>query len=253
MSDATLALGAALGLACGALFVAAGARTWRRALEQGSPPLRAFAVFWLGSGAYIGADAAWRAAWLGGEHSLLVAVAVLQVKVAAVCAGFAGLVVYLLAIYSPRRLRLRVAAAYFALFLALETFYTWRGPVGAYQGYSSLGLDYARSPPPFVWDALLVALFLPPLLATLGYASLYRLAPDGAAKRRIALTSGSLLLFFVPDLARWLVGGWEAWDLVERGLALGAGGVILAATRPGGPKQRRLPDADLAQRARELI
>jgi hypothetical protein len=256
MGRATLAAGVVLGLLCGALFLVAAARTLRRA--HGAPhPLRAFAVFWLGGGLYVGVDAAWGLASLVGLDSLPLAIVALQVKVASACASFAALVVYLVAIYKggrPGRSEPVIGGAYLVLFLALEAYYTWRAPVGDHVGFASLGLDYARPQPGVAWDALLALLFVPPIVASLAYASLLRVANDGPSRRRIALTSASLLLFFAPDLVGWLVGDWPAWDLVERVLALCAGLGILAATgaaRAAGP--RKALDPSLAARARELI
>lgn len=255
MSQASLALGAALGLAGAALFATAGVRTWRRARATASPPLRAFAVFWLAAGAYLGLNAMWIVAWLAGLDALPVSIAILEAKVAAVCASFAGLVCYLLAIYAGRRrLVLPVGAAYAGLLLAMETYYAWRAPVGQHASLASLGLDYLRPQQTLVWDALLVLLFVPPIVATLAYASLHRLGADPAARRRIRWTAASLLLFFAPDLVGWLAGRWTGWDVVELALALCAGvGMLLATRAPVGSAPPRPRDEGLEARARQLI
>lgn len=219
-----------MGLACAALFATAAWRTWRRARAPGATRLRSFAIFWLGSGAYVGADSLWSFAWIAGVESLLLGVIVLEMKVAAVCAAFAGLLVYLLSIYRPGPfVPPAVAASYLALFLALGAYYAWRSPVGAHANFASLSLDYARVAPEPVWNALLLLLFVPPIVATLAYASLLRVASHPAQRRRIALTSAALLLFFAPDLLGW-ISHWTWWDLAERALALGAGAMILGAT-----------------------
>lgn len=224
-------VGAGLGLACAAFFLVAAKRTWRRARDDASLPLSQFAVFWLGAAGYVGADALWSLAWIAGQDSLPLGVAILQLKLAAVCASFAGLVAYLLAIYTGRKPRtnLAVASAYLALFLALESYYMWRGPLGDHVGFASLGLDYARGAPA-VWRVLVVLLFGPPLVAAAAYARLWRVATEPGARRRVALTSASLFVFFAPELAGWFVGTWPGWFLVERGLALAAGVGMLVAT-----------------------
>ncbi|MEA3201160.1 MAG: hypothetical protein QOE90_2588 [Thermoplasmata archaeon] len=255
MAASHLLAGSILGLACAALLAWGGVRTWRRAIATGSPPLRAFAVFWLGAAGYVGADALWGLAWTSRFDELPFALAILQVKLASVCASFAGLVVYLLVIFSgSRRLRLPVAGAYLALFLALEAYYAWRAPFGVHVGFSSLGLDYLRPQPAPVWDALLLLLFGPPLVATVAYASLLRVTPGRAARRRVVLTSAALLLFFAPDLVGWLVGDLWWWDMAERALAFAAGLGILAATGTAPMRSPRRPtDVAFTARARELI
>lgn len=255
MSDVAIAVGAAMGLVGAALFAAVGARTLRRAKGERTA-LRAFAVFWLGAAGYVGADSAWAALHVLGADALPLAVLALQAKLASVCASFAGLVVYLARVYrGDTRWRAPVAFSYLALFLALEAYYLYRIPVADRATFAAMAIDYARAAPKPVWDALLVLLFVPPIVATVAYATLARHASDGATRTRIRWTTASLLLFFAPDLVAWLAGSWPAWPLVERALALASGLGVIVATRPvaGTTGAKRVADSALAMRMAELI
>jgi len=247
MSRPAIAAGAALALLCATLFAVAAWRTLDRG-KRAAGPLRAFAVFWLGGAGYAGADALWSFAYLAGVDALPVGIVVLQVKIASACASFAALASYLFGVFTGKsRANFPLAAGYLGLFLAIESYYAWRGPYAVHAGFSGLGLDYARDAP-FVWDALLVLLFVPPIVATIAYVSLLRFAPSSRVRRRILLTTGSLALFFGPDLVGYLTGHWEWWDLAERALGLVAGLGMLFATSPR-MAQRDVDDLRSASRA----
>ncbi|GEM_PF-2603228 len=257
MSDATLLGGASLGLAGAVLLALAGWRTARRATTPEASALRAFAAFWLGAAAYAAADATWTLLHLAGLRTLPIDLAIQQAKLLSLCGSFAGLVCYLLVIFTGRPgARWLVGAGYVGLVGAWATYLGWRGPIGHHENEWSLVLDFARPQVAPVWAALVVLLLGPPLLAALGYASLLRLARDRDARRRVLLTSGSLVLFFVPEILVVLNGPTPTWRLVEHFLGLVAAAGIFAATRParGEPDHHeRARRTALDARVRELI
>lgn len=245
-------------------FLVVGARFHRRSREEKQPALLLFAAFWVGVGLYGLAEALWILAWLAGVSSLPVALLVLHLKIVATVGGFAGLVGYLLAIRGVDRRIIGAIFGSYALVLAVvETFYSWRTPVGQEAGSWGMSLVYLENATEPWWSMLLVLLFVPPLLASLSYALLLRTTDDPTVRYRIALTSASLFLFFAPLFLGWRAGGFPWWGGVEKGLsALMALGVILATWPPSRVRkrlaampvvERAVRDAALKRRAMELV
>lgn len=246
------------------LYFATGALVLRRRRDTGVPAFAWFALFWLGVGTYGLAEAAWSLAWLAGAHGLWLGLLVLQVKIFASVSAFLGLVAYVALLVTGRRRLLRpLVAAYALLFLATETFYLWKGPIGQRVGLWGMRLDYVQTSVEPWWTMLLVALFVPPMLAALAYASLARIADDPILRRRIGLMALALLGFFGPLLLGWMSGNIPWWGLAEKGLSLLTALAGLAAmgdaargtgTLEGKVAAHRIRrEAALQARARELL
>lgn len=261
-------VGAALGALVATVYLTVGALVVRRAARERQAALVGFSTFWLGVGLYAAIDSAWAFSLLAGAASLMVSTAVLHLKVAAVCAGFGGLVAYLVRLYSGRvRLVAAVGAYYASVFLALEWHYFMRVPIGQKLGTWGAQVVYANPSPQPAWALMLAALMLPPMLAAIAYASLLRVAREPAIRRRIVLTSSSLLLVLAPTLLSWLAGGWPWFGLVGKLLSLAAAlammGAVTQARRHGRPMEEGLTRqldalrdskrAALMERARELV
>lgn len=244
-------------------FLVVGAKLHRRSRLHGQPDLAWFTAFWVGIGTYAAAESAWSLAWLAGADAFAVGLLVLHVKIVAMTAALCGLVVYLLAIHAvDKRLRTLTVAGYGLVLAATETFYSWRSPQAQEPGIWGMRLLYERADVEPWWTLLLVVLLLPPFVATLSYGALLRQARDTELRWRIALTSGSLLLFFVPMFLGWRVGGSPWWGGVEKALAtLMALGIVLAHWPPpgvrrwiaGAPARDARAEAALIERARQLV
>jgi hypothetical protein len=105
-------------------------------------------------------------------------------------------------------------------------------------------------------------LFLPPLIATLAYTRLLAHAHEPATRYRIAMTSTSLALFFIPMFLGWRAGGFPWWGGVERALSIGMiVGISLALWPPPRlvrrwariPTGSRDPEQEHMERARLLV
>ena len=266
--SATLATGSALGAIAGALFLVVGALLVGRARGARSWGLAAFALFWLGVGAYGLADAAGAWAALAAWRPFPVALAMLHVKVAAVTVGFGSLVAYLVYIRSGRRGLALLALAYYALvWIALEAFYAYRDPMGVNVGTWSVSIAYAHEALQPAWNVLLVALLAPALAASVLYAGLRRHTEDPEVRQRIVLTSTALALFFGPTLLAWLVGSWAWWALAEKMLGLVTAGVMMvpafsawqegrapgSQTLAGTLLRRARRQQDIERRLRDLV
>lgn len=232
MALSTLVAAAGLALAVSLLYLRVGQLVLRRARDESTPGLASFALFWAGVGAYGLADSLWTLASVATTPPLALGVTVLHVKLLGGAAGFFGLVNYLLLIYAgKRRLVPLVAALYVVVYAALVYWYAWRDPVGQHLGRWGASLDYANDNP-LAWRGVVLMLFVPPILATLAYALLLRVATDPLQRLRVALVSMSLLVFFAGLTMGWLSGRWPWWGLAEKVLALALAGGVLMSMRP---------------------
>lgn len=259
MEDAKLWIAATLGASIGAAMLVVGAKLHRRSRLASQPALLWFAAFWVGVGTYAIAEAGWVFAWLAGVRALPLGLFVLHLKIASTCAGFAGLVLYVLALRGVGKRASSVAAGGYLVILALvETHYSWREPINVAAGEWGLRLGYARASAEPWWTIMLLLMLAPPILAAASYATLLPHAREPEQRMRILLTSGSLLLFFVPTLLAWKAGGWAWWGLTEKLLGLlMAVGVVLAMWPPRRlqtfARAPRMRDTGLEERARLLI
>ena len=265
----TVMASAVAGLLIGLAYATAGGFLMRRARRSGQLALRLFAAFWLGVGAYAVAEGAWALSYAAGARSFGVALAVLQVKILSVSAGFGGLVAYLAYLYTGRRRAVGMALAYYvAVYAMLQAHYAYRQPVAQGEGLWGMRLEYAHASVEPWWTLALAMLLVPPIVAAVAYASLLRVAREPALRRRIMLTSFSLLLFLTPTLLAWRAGGAWWWGPTEKALgalaALGMLGALRAAYKDGAratgeglahamETRRFARDAALRERARELV
>lgn len=231
MASWTLAAGSVLTFLAGVLYVAIGMRFARRAAEQGSMPMRTFSLFWFAIGYYGLTDGAWSLAVPLLDPPLAVGVTILVTKVLVGCVGFFGLVHGLAYVYTGRPGVMRPLAVFYALVYLLVLYsYVAADPIGQEAQRWRSGLVYAD--PGGLLDTLAVlALFLPPLFASLAYAGLYRRASTRAQRIRIATVSASLAVFFGSLILGWLGGGWQWWPLVEKLLAIATAAAVVLALR----------------------
>lgn len=256
----TRLVSAVLGLLVGSGYLVVGAMiaTQRRRGKT------SFAAFWLGVGAYAVAEALWVFSAMAAPPSLPVALLVLQIKIVSIVAGFAGLVTYLVSVYTGSRAATRATLlAYVLVLVFVEWVYAMRQPVGVREGVWGLQLVYAVPSVEPWWTIMLAALLLPPTLAAIAYLSLARLADEPALRRRILLTGASLLLFFVPTFLAWRAGGWPWWGLTEKTLSALTAALMIAGQLAAREEGRRLVavrrsrrdslQEELAARAKLLI
>lgn len=247
----------ALALPTAALCLRIGGMLARRAERERAAPLLLLGMFWLGVGTYTGVEALWNLKVLLGVPGLATGLVVLQVKLLASIAGFAGLVGYLVLIYTGRRGWLvPLAAAYFALYVGAVYYYVNRWPVGEHVARWGAQLEYARPGGGLWWNLLVLAWFVPPALASLAYASLLRHLEAPEQRYRLVVVSFGFLVFFLPAPFGWITGSWEWWGLVEKSLALCSTLVFLAAFSPPAFARRRfgakpLLDEERAWRLRQ--
>lgn len=205
--------------------------------------IRWFAAWWYGLAALSA---------LGGVRSGLAALGVLDLgvhvalsygTVIPLVGALAGLLGYLLYIYTgSSRVFLPVAAVH--VLLGAWFFYLagWLGPERVTTTDWSVTIENSRELSGPLLDFLLLAILGPVLFAAVMYATLAFRAPDRTTRYRILVVSGAFVLWFgsaavasVTGLARWY---W--WPLASRFIALVATGMVLMAFRPPGTIRRAL-------------
>lgn len=261
MVEGTFVVNAFLGMPLAVACLVIGGKVHRRARVEARPALTWFSMFWVGIGAYALVECMWGLAYLAGFDALALGLFVLHVKIIGLVGAFAGLVAYLLIIHGIDRRALGVIMGGYALVLAItETYYSWRAPVAQVPGAWGMRLLYAVNDTQPWWTIVLLLLLLPPFFAAIAYARLMRHAHEPETRYRIALTSASLMLFFLPMFIGWRAGGFPWWGGVERMLSfLMVTGIALALWPPESFRRRFRGDTPterdraLRERARLLV
>lgn len=221
MLPLTLAAAATLTVLAGVAYALVGVRFARRARRPDGHAPGLFSLFWFAIAFYGLTDGLWSLAVPLLDPPLAVGVTILMLKTLVGCIGFFGLVYYLAYVYTGHRRWLAPLVVFYAVVYVLVLHsYVAAEPVGQLVQTWRSGLVYAN--PGGVLDTLaVVALFAPPLLASIAYARLMGKTDDPARRRRILVVSSALAAFFGGLLFGWLGGTWYWWPLVEKVLALG--------------------------------
>lgn len=233
----TLVAGALLTFGAGLAYLAVGVVFARQARGRGLP-LALFSLFWLAIGFYGVTDGLWSLAVPTLGPDLSVGVTILVLKTLVGCAGFFGLVYYLLFVYTgDRRLLVPLAAFYGLVYVVVLYSYLDAQPVGQVAQTWRSGLVYANGGT-FLDLLGTLALFVPPLVATVAYARLVPKTHDPAQRRRVLTVSASLVVFFGGLLVGWVgISAWFWWPLVEKGLGVATGVAVVWALRGPRPAQ----------------
>ena len=240
--DAAATAALVLSFASAILFLVVG-RTVQ--MRPASPEARhargAFALWWYGLG---GLTVVGLLLALPARIDLTLYLVFTVLLVGVLCAALAGLVHYLIFLYTSKRQALAwVSAGYGGLFLLFLEFIRESGPSGVHAGRFGPQVTYAHqvtSGPLYV--AVIVLLLVPPVAAALAYLSLYWRVREPVLKRRILIVSTSIALWFGSSL----LGLGQStdnppawWILTSKVIALAAAGAILYAytgLRPPAPR-----------------
>lgn len=158
------------------------------------------------------------------------------------CVALWGLLAYLWYLYRGRNVALVLGVAYAFVFVAFALVAIYESPTLVVPSDLGVRVEYARPVSNAAVAALLVFLVLPEIAGAVAYASLYSRAPTRSARYRIALVSGSLIIFLGLSL---LAGALRVettplWLIASRLLALASAATILFAYSPPAAIRRRL-------------
>lgn len=244
MTATTLAAGALLDILSLVLF----ARVARLVLEEyPDAPGRtreAFAAFWYGVALVNGLQAGLELVAVFRDPGVPLAFAVWNTRIAVALASFAGLVYYLLYVYTGRRrLFWSTLLFYVATFLLMQVWLLQSGPNGTDVTHWRVDLDFAHSDEGPLYKLVVLMFFVPPLVASVAYALVLRMASTPLQRWRVRLMSWSLGSYFLGLTAGYLSPGWPWWGLVENLLGIAAAIVAILALRPPKAVRARLEAA----------
>jgi hypothetical protein len=250
--DALSLLSVLLSAAGAVLFFVVGRTIHRRHV---SPEARsaqlAFVTWWYGLGAVSAVGTV--LALPGFPRDLLLFLGLTIVLLAVLCAALAGLLHYLVFLYTNRNMLAALAAGYAVLFALLLAFVFGNHPDGVESTPQGPQLHYATPITTGPLYILVVVLFIvPPIVASLAYLSLYWKADDAMLKRRILLVSLSIAVWFGSSLVGLSPGARQAqwWVITSHVISLAAAATILYAyrgLRPSHPQRTHTPPSGAEQ------
>lgn len=240
--DAAPVAALALSVASAALFALVGRTMQRRRVSpEGRSAQLGFVAWWYGIAGVSIVGAAMAFPGFPLDVGLFLVVAFLLIGV--LCAALAGLLHYLVFLYTSRNALGAIVAAYVAFFVLLIVFIGLNEPTGLQETRWGPELDYANpiDGGPLYWTVVL-ALIAPPVVAALAYFTLYWKARDPVLKRRILLVSLSIAVWFGSSLVGMAPGARDTdwWILTSRVIGLAAAATILyayAGLKPSVPDQ----------------
>jgi len=165
-----------------------------------------------------------------------------------ICVALAGLVYYLVFIYTnQRKALLPIILGYAAVFLFLLYFIFKQVPNGVVDARWGPKMTYQNevTTGPLVW-ALVILIIVPPILAAAAYLRLYGKVDDPLQKRRVLLVGLGILLWFLTSLGASVgnvqLADW--WQVASRLISLTAAGMTyyaFALLKPAPPKATPAP------------
>src|SRR5688572_9709605 len=193
-------IGTGLSLAGAVLFALVGRTVHHRQVSaEARSAQMAFVVFWYGLAAVtlFGAMMAVSGPLL--DVGAMLVVTTLLVLV--LCGALAGLLHYLVFLYTSRNLLAFILVGYGAYFVLLVAYILLNGPSGIERTRWGPELEFSHSLEggPLYWTVLLL-LIAPPVVSAASYLSLYRLTQDPVLRRRILLVSISIIVWFGSSL-----------------------------------------------------
>lgn len=233
MTTSTLAAGAVLDALSLVLYLWVGRLVLREYPDAPGRTREAFATFWYGVGLVNGLQAALELVAVFRDPGLPLAFAVWNTRIAVALASFAGLVYYLLYVYTGRRrLFWSTLLFYVATFLAMQVWLMQSVPTATDVSHWRVDLEFERTEKSPLYTLVVLMFFVPPLVASVAYAMVVRMAQTPLQRHRVRLMSGSLGVYFLGLTLGYLNSGWHWWGLIENLLGIGAALVAMLALRP---------------------
>jgi hypothetical protein len=251
------AISTTLSVVSGVVYVMVGFQVGKRDVsDEARPAMRAFQVWWFGLAALVGGAAIFQVLQVLGYHGLPLALGFVNLIVDLILGAFAGLVYYLLYLYTGRRaVGWPVAMFYLALLVIVQTLLILMRPVGfgvPVGGGQATFLDAEgeRAIPTnnAYLSALGLAFVLPPLAAAIAYSLLYFRVHDPISRFRVGTVSLTLIAWFSTSLVGQLfhlttnADGTTnlAWNLLSMSISLAASIIIYGTYRMPGWLRSRL-------------
>jgi hypothetical protein len=245
MSATTLAAGTLLDVLSLVLYFRVAALVRREYAGSPGRAREAFATFWYGVGVVNGLQAALELVAVFHDPGVALAFAVWNTRIAVALASFAGLVYYLLYVYTGnRRLFWPTLLFYVLTFLLMQVWLLQSAPVGTDVSHWRVDLRFAHEDHGPLYKLVVLMFFLPPVVASVAYAFVLRMTRTPLQRYRARLLAWSLGGYFLGLTAGYLSPGWPWWGLVENLLGIGAATAAILALRPPRGLRARLEAAE---------
>jgi hypothetical protein len=235
----TLVFGAILAFTAAAVYAFVGLRILDRRLDPAAGPgehlaARLFAVYWCGLAAYTSVNALAMFLVANGIVDPAIHNTLFHLGLLLVCLSLWGLLFYLLFLFTGRRRLLYPLTAYYVGFYVLLQYYiALRQPVGVEAHSWHIAIVYVNDAGPF-FAGLLLLLVLPQIIGAIAYFTFFFRFQDATLRWRVALVSGSIIVWFGASLVGGLLGLREHdwWHLTTRLIGLMAAIVVYIAYHP---------------------
>ncbi|MHB8604965.1 MAG: hypothetical protein ACYDCK_06875 [Thermoplasmatota archaeon] len=229
----TLVAVGALGVAASALAVVVGVLIGLADRERPrADPLTFFALFWIGVGVAGFADSVTALAFAVASPGLALAVAALHVRVVFGMLSSFAIAYYLIYIFSgSRRALIPLGVGYGVAFVFVQYVLALRAPLGVHAVTWGVALEFPDGGARFA-PIVATLLIVPPLLATIAYASLLRVVEGSAQRARIVAISFALLVILAGSFLRVSDPSQAGWIVVQRLASVAATLLVLAFVRP---------------------
>jgi hypothetical protein len=244
MLTTTLALDLVANLLSSLIYLAVARIVAARPVDpQAVSARRAFAGWWnvLAVLALYGAFA--DVATMMGAWTVPLLVAVVHVLLLAILLGMAGLLYYLVYLYTGREGAWKPIVLFYGAFWAFLVYWIEAlQPNGIQPGAITPQLSYVHDPQDSAFGPLLGLLLILPIIGgAVGYFTLFFKAREATQRYRIAVVSLSILLWFGFSLAGSLLEVTRdlAWVVLSRTVSIAAALCVYGAYRPPHWVQRR--------------
>lgn len=251
MASATLLVSAVVHVSAGAAFLVVGRALSRKPVGvTDRMAAHAFVAWWTALGLYMLLQAGLAVVASFGGASLTLFLAARAVTIPLLMVSVWGIAFHVLYVFTGRPGLNFVVASFYAICGALFYVVTIvERPTQVEVKAWIVELTRPEGTP--LLDLLYVAIGLPPLLASLAYATLFVRVQTPIQKYRVALVSGSILAWIGSGLAARVAHGdfWTFFTLVV--LGLGAAATVLLAYFPPPRLRLRLDPGDAEARERQ--
>lgn len=236
MASTLLLLQSALLILTALVYAYVGRRILARPIEgDGRLAARLFGVWWFTLAGIQVLNATRTVLGAFDVRDLAVHVTLMHAMLALLCIALASLLYYLIYLLTGSKGSLwAIMAGYVAYYLFIEWIVAAGAPSAVEISARGAEIVYARELPQ-PWTDIAAALLLgPPLVASIGYFSLFFRVPGRLQRYRIGLVSLTIFGWFMTSVAATSTGlsrvGW--WPVAGAFIGLAAAGAIFAAYHP---------------------
>ncbi len=237
MSEPTLIIAAVFSLVSAGIYFYVGRSLSRRRVASQDARLawNLFVVWWYALGVTTAASGIFNLLGAVGITELSLFLTFTQFNVLAICIALFSLVYYILYLFTGNHKTLApLTILYIAYYVILMYYVNSSVPTGVSVGRWSAGLSYEQQSTGPLVTLIVILLIFPQVIAGIAYFTLYFRVKEVTQKYRVAVVSGSIIIWFLSAFIASISGlsQFDWWQILSRLIGLGATLAILMAYRP---------------------